>query len=96
MNSDKKKQWGGKREGAGRPSKAEEYKLIEQLDKAIEPTQVIELMREMIFEKHDKQVLTLYLGYRFGKPTEHKKIELDQFQPIFQPPTIEVDNETID
>lgn len=77
-----KKKWGGKRKGAGRKSKAEEYKLIERLDEQIEPKKAIGVLKELI-EKKDKQALQIYLGYRFGKPTEHKKIELEPMQPIF-------------
>lgn len=84
MTLHKKKQWGGKRQGAGRKSKAEEYQLIEQLDKTIDPQIAIDKLHEMI-KNGDKQALTLYMGYRFGKPTEHKKIDLATFQPIFDP-----------
>jgi len=60
---------GGKREGAGRKSKSEEYKLVERLDSLIEPSFAIEKMYEHITNGSEK-MLELYMGYRFGKPTQ--------------------------
>ena len=60
---------GGKREGAGRKSKAEEFKLIEKLDKYIDQQTVFETLGQLIKEGSLKAV-EIYLNYYFGKPTE--------------------------
>ena len=60
---------GGKREGAGRKSKAEEFKLIEQLDKLKDPVWAIKKMFEHI-ESGSEKMLEKYLAYRFGMPKQ--------------------------
>lgn len=60
---------GGKRQGAGRPSKAEEFKLIEKLDAVKSPKWVIDRLFDHIEEGNFKAV-ELYMGYRFGKPKQ--------------------------
>ena len=60
---------GGKREGAGRKSKAEEFKLIEQLDKLKDPVWAIKKMFEHI-ESGSEKMLEKYLAYRFGIPKQ--------------------------
>ena len=60
---------GGKREGAGRKSKSEEIQLVEKLDALINPDFAIEKMYEHITNGSEK-MLELYMGYRFGKPTQ--------------------------
>lgn len=65
---DGRKNNGGHRNG-GRKSKAEEYKLVERLDSLIEPSFAIEKMYEHITNGSEK-MLELYMGYRFGKPTQ--------------------------
>lgn len=54
---------------AGRKSKAEEYKLIEKLDKYIDQQTVFETLGNLIREGNLKAV-EIYLNYYFGKPTE--------------------------
>ena len=54
---------------AGRKSKAEEFKLIEKLDSLIDLQIAIEKMYEHITNGSEK-MLELYMGYRFGKPTQ--------------------------
>tara|TARA_B110000285_G_scaffold227620_1_gene289228 strand:- start:806 stop:1075 length:270 start_codon:yes stop_codon:yes gene_type:complete len=66
---DKRKQNGGAREGAGRPKKADELKLIEKLDNLIDNDEVIKTLGKQIF-KGDSRAMTLYFGYRYGKPKE--------------------------
>ena len=66
---DKRKYNGGKRAGAGRPSKIEETKLIEKLDNIINNEDVIKKLGELIM-KGDGRALNLYFGYRYGKPKE--------------------------
>ena len=63
------KQHGGIREGAGRPTKASEIKLIEKLDKHIKQDEVIKVMKKMI-DQGNFPALKLYMEYRFGKPKE--------------------------
>ena len=66
---DKRKNNGGARKGAGRPKKADELKLIEKLDNLIDNDEVIEKLGEQIF-KGDSRAMSLYFGYRYGKPKE--------------------------
>lgn len=54
---------------AGRKSKAEEFKLIEKLDKYINQQKVFETLGNLIEEGNLKAV-EIYLNYYFGKPTE--------------------------
>ena len=82
--------WGGKREGAGRKRRADEELLIERLDKIIEPTEVIEKLKELCLKGNTK-ALTLYLSYRFGKPKESIDINVETMQPIFQLPTEDIE-----
>lgn len=63
------KKQGGAREGAGRPKKADELKLIEKLDNLIDSDAVIRTLGEQVL-KGDARAMTLYFGYRYGKPKE--------------------------
>ena len=65
---------GGKREEAGRKSKADELKLIEKLkpyeDKAL----------QLLFKKIDEDdmyALKMYMEYMYGKPKQQQEIDLD-------------------
>jgi hypothetical protein len=60
---------GGKREGAGRKSKDEELKLIENLDKHIDKDEPIQKLKKLIQEENFNAI-KLYLEYRYGKPKE--------------------------
>jgi hypothetical protein len=53
----------------GRPKKADELKLIEKLDNLIDNDEVIRTLGKQIF-KGDARAMTLYFGYRYGKPKE--------------------------
>ena len=66
---DKRKNNGGKRDGAGRPKKADEQKLIEKLDNLIDNEEVIRKLGEQILNG-DGRAMSLYFGYRYGKPKE--------------------------
>jgi DUF2075 family protein len=66
---DKRKNNGGAREGAGRPKKADELKLIEKLDNLIDNDEVIKTLGKQIFNG-DSRAMSLYFGYRYGKPKE--------------------------
>jgi len=54
---------------AGRPKKADELKLIERLDNLIDNDEVIRTLGKQIL-KGDARAMTLYFGYRYGKPKE--------------------------
>jgi|TARA_R100001198_G_C5148411_1_gene158990 DUF2075 family protein len=66
---DNRKNNGGVRVGAGRPKKADELKLIQRLDNLIDNDAVIRVLGEQIL-KGDARALSLYFGYRYGKPKE--------------------------
>jgi len=62
---------GGKREGAGRPSKADEIKLIEKLT-PMAPA-AYKAMKEGI-DRGDYKFVQLFFAYYAGKPKESKDI----------------------
>lgn len=67
--ADERRNNGGARVGAGRKSKAEEFKLIEKLDALKDPSYAIQKMFDHI-ESGSEKMLELYMGYRFGKPKQ--------------------------
>ena len=73
---------GGTRIGAGRPTKADEDKLIERLDKIIDKDMVIHKLNELI-QKGDLRAITIYLDRRFGKPKETKDVTVNRDLPLF-------------
>tara|TARA_R100000908_G_C3607023_1_gene59165 strand:+ start:189 stop:455 length:267 start_codon:yes stop_codon:yes gene_type:complete len=66
---DNRKNNGGARQGAGRPRKADELKLIEKLDSLIDNDEVIKTLGKQVL-KGDSRAMSLYFGYRYGKPKE--------------------------
>ena len=54
---------------AGRPRKADEVRLIEKLDNIIDNDEVIKTLGQQIL-KGDSRAMSLYFGYRYGKPKE--------------------------
>tara|TARA_R110000803_G_scaffold169817_2_gene232855 strand:+ start:171 stop:437 length:267 start_codon:yes stop_codon:yes gene_type:complete len=66
---DNRKKNGGARQGAGRPKKADELKLIEKLDSLIDNDEVIKTLGRQVL-KGDSRAMSLYFGYRYGKPKE--------------------------
>ena len=74
---DKRKNNGGARDGAGRPKKADEVKLIEKLDNLIDNDKVIEKLGELVLNG-DSRAMNLYFGYRYGKPKESVDITSDE------------------
>lgn len=60
---------GGKREGAGRPPKILEIKVIEQMD-AVAVTE--EIWKALLFKirEGDTQAIKLWLSYRLGLPKQ--------------------------
>jgi hypothetical protein len=67
---------------AGRKPKAEELKLIEQLDKIIDREEVIQKLKVMIDDGNFKAV-QLYMNYMYGRPKETKDITINAEQPLF-------------
>ncbi len=67
---------------AGRKPKAEEMKLIEQLDEVIDREEVIKKLKVMIDDGNFKAV-QLYMNYMYGKPKETKDITINAEQPLF-------------
>jgi hypothetical protein len=68
MAEDGRKNNGGHKT-AGRKSKAEEYKLVEALDKHIDPSEAIEMLVNHVKGGSEK-MLEKYLAYRFGMPKQ--------------------------
>lgn len=64
-----KKQHGGARKGAGRPSKIDELAFLEKLDNLINSDDAITKLGDLIKEDNFP-ALKLYMEYRFGKPKE--------------------------
>lgn len=60
---------GGARPGAGRPSKIQEVKLIEQMDAVCVPSEIWEALLFKI-KQGDVQAMKLWLSYRLGLPKQ--------------------------
>ena len=73
---------GGKREGAGRKSKAEEMLLIERLSQHIDQDDAI-LKLKGLMDSGDFKAIQLYMAYMYGKPKETKDITISSEQPLF-------------
>jgi len=76
---DKRKNNGGKRKGAGRPSKVEEITLIKKIDRFIDTdvllSKIIEVIDNPDGRDSDKlKAITLLLEYRWGKPKQQTDI----------------------
>jgi len=69
--ADKRANNGGAREGAGRPSKAEEIKLIERLTPMADAA--YDALKKGI-DKGDYKFVQLFFAYYAGKPKESKDI----------------------
>ena len=61
----------------GRPKKADELKLIEKLDNLIDNDEVIKTLGKQIL-KGDSKAMSLYFGYRYGKPKESVDVSIDK------------------
>lgn len=61
--------WGGKRRGAGRPSKGEVINIREILDENIDTDVVIQKLLERI-ESGDIRAIEMYMKYRAGLPKQ--------------------------
>jgi len=71
---------GGKRDGAGRKTKADELQLIEKLT-PLEPLAYAALMKGL--EEADFKYVQLFYNYYAGKPRETKDISINEDLPIF-------------
>ena len=72
--ADGRKNNGGARAGAGRKPKADEIKLIENLDKAIDQDYVFKKLHHL-FAMGEMSAIRLYFEYRFGKPKQQLDID---------------------
>jgi hypothetical protein len=79
---------GGKRPGAGRKSKAEEMGLAALLDKCWTQADREKCIRSLAKAASDPlsgdrmDAVKLLMGYAFGKPVEHKRIEGEDGGPV--------------
>lgn len=71
---------GGKRDGSGRKSKAEEIKLVERLS-PLEDSALAALKQGV--ESGDIRWIKLYLEYYVGRPKETKDITITEDLPLF-------------
>lgn len=71
----KNNNWGGKREGAGRPKLGEVINIRQILDENIDTNVVIQKLLERI-ESGDQRAIELFLKYRVGLPKQ--EIDLNQ------------------
>ena len=71
---------GGKRDGAGRPSKADEVNLIEKLSPLEDAA--FQALKAGV-EKGDFKFVQLYYNYYAGKPRETRDITINEDLPIF-------------
>lgn len=76
---------GGKREGAGRPPKADEVKLIEQMDAIAAPDEVWDKLWGLC-KTGDVQALKIWIEYRYGKAKQQIEHTGDAFENV----TIEI------
>jgi hypothetical protein len=60
---------GGVRENAGRKPKADEIKIIEQMDAVLAPIEVWQKLAELV-SKGDGMAIKTWLSYRFGNPKQ--------------------------
>jgi len=61
---------GGARPGAGRKPKADEIKIIEQMDAIAVPAQAWQALWDLC-KKGDSQAVKTWLNYRFGMPKQN-------------------------
>jgi hypothetical protein len=71
---------GGKRDGAGRPSKADEVNLIEKLSPLEDAA--FQALKAGV-EKGDFKFVQLYYNYYAGKPRETRDITINEDIPLF-------------
>lgn len=64
---------GGSRKGAGRPTKADEIKVAEEMDAVLIPKAVWQALAEKVKEG-DGQCIKTWLSYRYGMPKQSTDI----------------------
>ena len=64
---------GGKREGAGRKPKADEQKLVEKLKPYDD--KVLKVLMDNVMD-NESWAVKMFMDYRFGKPVEHKNLNI--------------------
>jgi len=67
--ADDRKENGGARPGAGRKPKADEIKLIEQMDAVLVPAEVWQALADRV-EAKDTNAIKTWLSYRYGMPKQ--------------------------
>ena len=67
---------GGSRRGAGRKPKADEIKLIEQMDAIAAPSEAWAALWGKV-QEGDTQAIKTWLEYRFGKPKQQLDVTTD-------------------
>jgi hypothetical protein len=65
---------GGAREGAGRKPKADEIKVIEQMDAVATPSEAWQALWAKCVEG-DTQAIKTWLNYRFGMPVQRTETD---------------------
>ena len=65
----KSKNWGGKREGAGRPTLGEQINIRSIMDQHIDVNVVMEKLMERI-DAGDHRAIELFMKYRAGLPKQ--------------------------
>lgn len=65
--ADGRKNNGGAREGAGRKPKADEVKMIENMDATKAPQEVWQKLADKV-DEGDTTAIKTWLAYRYGKP----------------------------
>lgn len=68
---------GGKREGAGRKTKAEELRLSAIMDDIGNTAEVLQVLFEQAKNPKNTQDRQLWLAYKYGKPKESVQVEGD-------------------
>jgi hypothetical protein len=81
--------WGGKRDGSGRKSKADEFQLLDKLSPMEDL--FIQVLHDGL-KKGDYKFAQLYANYYYGKPRETQDITLNQDTPLFE--VVVKDNES--
>jgi hypothetical protein len=76
---------GGKREGAGRKPKADEIKLIEQMDAIAAPHEAWEKLWELC-KSGEIQAVKTWIAYRFGQPKQ--SIDVTSGDEPIRPPIV--------
>ncbi len=80
---DNRKTNGGRRENAGRPSKADEQNLTEHLHRCIDRDDAIVLLKNMMFDDRDFKAVKLYYKCVYCIATKTIDVNIDKEQTLF-------------